>query len=68
MAERRVIASGVQSNLRRGDGVEKGDGVCRGVVYKFSSVSMMEWSDKTELWRPIWKVRTNGQRDGEVML
>ena len=61
------MASGDQSKRRRGDGVEKGDCAWWGVVYRLSSVRRMEWSDRTELWRLIWKLRTNGQRDGEMI-
>ena len=43
-------------------------GLCMvGVVYRLSSVRRMEWSDRTELWRPIWKLRTKGHKDGEMM-
>ena len=48
-------------------GVWRGCGGGGRVVYRLSSERMMEWSDRTELWRPTWKLRTNGHRDGETM-
>ena len=61
-----MSASGDQSK-RSGDGVEYGEFVRGRVVYRLSSERMMEWSDRMELWRPTWKLRTNGHRDGETM-
>ena len=49
LVDRRVIASGDQSKWRRGDG-GKGGIWCGGGL---SSAKRMEWSDRTELWRPI---------------
>ena len=46
---RRCMASCGQSNLRRGELVECGCLSLTGVVYRLTSVTIREWSDKMEL-------------------
>ena len=58
----RSMASSVQSNLRSGEGVEQSFCWRFLLWWRFSSVIMMEWSERIELCRPTWKFRIDSLR------